>query len=264
MNILIGSRALQYWNHNLQLKNNTDIDIISDAPIEGAEFHDRNHLNNNKFDQYAVDVGLTYNDQPLYVMNPLGLRIIKRSHLHRSNLHFDRHITFYHKYIIPLAPHLSEYDMSLLEERTMLTKQAYPQGHPSLRKTVADFFDDAVTKVHNHDMLHEMIAYYDAPLYTRLQRDPSMAWCERDLWETLSYDDKCKCVAEESYVIAIERYMVPRDWYYAPKLAYIKSLERVCTTLCSGYFRDFAIDNYPQIVNLFDQQKILDVKCLLS
>jgi hypothetical protein len=29
----------------------------------------------------------------------------------------------------------------------------------------------------------------------------------------------------------------------------------VCTTLCSGWFRDYAIDNYPQLVSVFNKQK---------
>ena len=80
----------------------------------------------------------------------------------------------------------------------------------------------------------------------------------------MSYDDKLKCIAEETYVIAIERFLVPKDWKYPAKLAYMKALKKVCTTLCSGWFREFAICNYPQIVDLFDKQKILSVKLQLE
>lgn len=47
MNILIGSRAMHYWNPNVPLKAETDWDIISSFPLEGAEFHDRFLLNND-------------------------------------------------------------------------------------------------------------------------------------------------------------------------------------------------------------------------
>ena len=36
--------------------------------------------------------------------------------------------------------------------------------------------------------------------------------------------------------------------------------EKVCTTLTSGWFRDFAIDNYPEILKLYDHSKFEYVK----
>ena len=49
----------------------------------------------------------------------------------------------------------------MLEERVKLTKEAYPQGNPSLNQTNEDFFDDSVKKVYDHDWLHELVAYPD-------------------------------------------------------------------------------------------------------
>ena len=86
------------------------------------------------------------------------------------------------------------------------------------------------------------------------------AWCEKDLWEGgLSDLQKRQCVAEECYVIATERFIVPAGLDYPLKLAYLKALKKVCTTLCSGWFRDYAIDNYPFIVDLFDENKMKEV-----
>jgi hypothetical protein len=61
-------------------------------------------------------------------------------------------------------------------------------------------------------------------------------------------------------VIAAERMLIPSNWKYSSKLAYIRSLEKVCTTLTSGWFRDFAIDNYPEILKLYDHSKFEYVK----
>ena len=36
--------------------------------------------------------------------------------------------------------------------------------------------------------------------------------------------------------------------------------KKVCTTLTSGWFRDFAIDNYPEILKLYDHSKFEYVK----
>ena len=104
------------------------------------------------------------------------------------------------------------------------------------------------------------MAFNDVPMYTKMQPNPEMAWCSKDMWETFSESEKQQCVAEEAVVISIERFLVPSDWKKPYRLSYMKSLEKVCTTLCSGWFRDYAIDNYPAIVDLFDAVNFYGVK----
>ena len=48
MNILIGSRALNYWHPEVPINNSTDWDVISAEPIEGCEWHSLDILNNAK------------------------------------------------------------------------------------------------------------------------------------------------------------------------------------------------------------------------
>jgi len=260
MNILIGSRALAYWNPELKIKDSTDWDIISDEPIEGTEWHNPAFLNNAKMrDFYSSGQIVKFNDHILHVMNSLGLSIIKRSHLWR-NLSFQKHITHYHKFMTYKRQDYGYLAEEILQERIRLTMKEFPQGHPSLNKTVEEFFDDYVQKKFDHDFLHELVAFYDKPLYTRLQRDSTRAWCDKDLWDKLSLEDKTKCVAEETQVIAIERYLVPKEWNYPVKHAYLKSLDKVCTTLCSGWFRDHAIDYYPEVINLCNPAKFEKIR----
>jgi len=133
-----------------------------------------------------------------------------------------------------------------------------------LNQTVEEFFDDAVTKKYNHDFLHSLFAYQEQPMYTRLQTDSTKAWCSKELWDGLTHVEQLQCVAEETYVIATERFMVPKDWKYPAKLAYNKALNKVCTTLCKNWFRDKAIDYYPEVMELFDEGKFLSVKDKLS
>lgn len=263
MNLLIGSRALNFWDDSHKIKDTTDWDVISDHQIEGTEFHDRKFLNNAVMENYATDRTVIFNNQTFNVVSPVGLAIIKRSHLWRD-LSFDKHITHYHKHLVKYRAKFTKEDERVLNDRIFLTRQEFPQGNPKLNQSVTDFFDDAVTKKYNHDYLHEIVAFYDKPLYTRLQHDASSAWCKGDLWSLLSHEDKCKCVAEETFVIAIERFTIPNSWKYAEKLAYIKSLNKVCTTLCSGWFRDFAIDNYAEIIELYTKEKFQHVKTILK
>jgi len=262
-NLLIGSRALEHWSPDFKCKPNADWDIISLHEIKDdtkrIEHHAFNALGSSDLQRYASEHTIDIAGQRVYIVNPIGLTIIKRSHLWRD-LSFQKHITHYHKHLAKYRAGFKEVDELILENRTKLTMAAYPQGHPSLKKSVKDFFDDYVEKKYNHDYLHELVAYHDKPLYTQLQRDSSSAWCDKDLWDKLSTADKIKCVAEEAQVIAIERFLVPSNWNYAPRHAYLKALDKVCTTLCSGWFRDFAIDNYPEIFNLCDTIKFDNIR----
>jgi hypothetical protein len=261
MNILIGSRALNYWVDNPLLVNrDTDWDVISQEPIEKCEFHSRSILNNSKLDKYCTKdtIGLP-NGEITFVMSLHGLALIKRSHLHRD-LSWNKHITHYHRHLAKYLPT----DAPELQERIELTHKEYPQWKPNLNQTVPEFFNDAVEKKYNHDYLHELVAYEDVPMYRKMQRNPELAWCYKDLWMNFTHEQKIKCVTEETYVICIERFLVPVDFNFNPRIAYNKSLQKVCTTLCSGWFRDFAIDNYPEVLGMFNRNKIKEVQTVLE
>lgn len=259
--ILIGSRALKYWYPDFPLRDDADWDVVAneyfDETFPRLELHSRKHLNNQEI-KVNKDFGWTTlpNGDGVFVASEPYLAAIKRSHLWRD-YQWDKHITHYNKY---LRQHLDDSVQDFLKERTRLTKEAYPQGNPNLNQSNEDFFDDAVAKVYDHDFIHELAAYYDAPLYTRLKRDDSKAWCEKDLWEQLSLEDKRKCVAEECYVIATERFLVRNNWEYSYKGAYLTALKKVCTTLTSGWFRDFSLDYHPEIMALFDANKLNFIK----
>lgn len=268
--MLVGSRAIAYWNPDFKIRLNSDWDIIGTPESEGffrsrfsipdnerIEWHSLNHLNNR-------DMIFIFETRS-HVCSPYGLAIIYRSHLHRD-WNWDAHITKYHKFILPLLKsdlHLTD---PILLERIRLTKEAYPQGNPNLNQSNEMFFDDPVEKVYDHDFLHELYAYEDRPMFEKLKHkgEEGQAWCAKDLWQQLSQLQKLQCVAEESYVIATERFLVPNDWNYPTRKAFYFALKKVCTTLTSGWFRDFAIDNFPQVFELFDASKMYLVQAHLE
>lgn len=265
--VLIGSRALNYWNPELKINESTDYDVISYTAHAGCEVHNPDFLNNKEICKYRTSKQVELPDgRKAFVMSMLGLAIIKRSHLWRD-LSFDKHITMYHKYNLGKA--LKEcldkkIVVSDLTLRTTLTQQEFPQGNPNLMQSKEDFFDDAVAKKYEHDYLHELVAFYDKPLYTRMLRSQELAWCEKDKWLNFTHEDKVKCIAEETFVIALERFMIPNNWKHPSKLAYMKALKKVCTTLCSGWFRDYAINYYPEILLQYNQALFDKVKSNLK
>lgn len=271
--MLIGSRAIAHWNPDFKIRSDSDWDIIGTPESEDffrsrfsipdndrIEWHDPNHLNNKSM-LYYFNTHTTYQN----VIYPYGLAVMYRSHLHRD-WNWDAHITKYHKFILPLLKNDLHLDDPVLLERIKLTKKAYPQGNPNLMQSNEMFFDDPVKKVYDHDFLHELYAYEDRPMFEKLKHEgeEGKAWCAKDLWEQLSQLQKLQCVAEETYVIATERFIVPNDWNYPTKKAFYFALKKVCTTLTSGWFRDFAIDNFPQVFELFDAKKMYLVQAHLE
>ena len=97
------------------------------------------------------------------------------------------------------------------------------------------------------------MAHYEKPLYEKMQESLTNVKCEKYLWDKLTFDDKCKCVLEEAYSIALERKVIPGIfgggiWINSDD-ALKWALMRICTNLCSGWFREFATNNYYEILN---------------
>ncbi len=255
--MIIGSRALGYW---LGEDFGGDTDIITDDNVRGHRVESQGlaQLNNADALRYATGHTINVDGQDWAVCSMLGLALIKRSHLHRIRK-WERHMFMFRKMGWgSIRDSLSPADREFLQTRKKLTKQEY--NSPSLNKPNAEFFDDYVEKHFDHDSIHEYVAYGDRPVYERLKRDMAMAMCERDLWEELPHEDKIRCVLEECYVIGLERWMVPaclsKSKVMPARMAAMKGLQKVCTTLCSGWFRDFAIDYYEDIAANVDGKKM--------
>ena len=276
--ILVGSRALNFWCPEIKVNEDTDWDLICNDTHEfnfnNVERHDVNSLNNLAMTDYISFEQITLPDgQKASVMNLTGLAIMKRSHLWRD-LKFDRHIAMYLHAGLDKEIKMIQNDpighakqLFDLNHRIKLTMQEYPQGHPNLMQSKEDFFDDAVKKKYDHDLLHDLVAkssFDDVPVYTHLLKYEGMAYCCKDKWKALDYSMKIRAVLEEATVIAIERFMIPNNWQYIEKKAMLKALQKICTTLCSGWFRDFSIDSYKECLEgLYKMQKegiMLEVK----
>lgn len=182
--------------------------------------------------------------------------LTKRSHLIYP-VHFEKNMADYQliKSILSDVERDEKMD-AYYTLRFNEAKERYKQKTPKLNVTTEDFFSSKLNvKVYFiHDHLHELMAHHDRPVYTMMQRDSSKAWCEKDMFFDLPYDYQVQCVQEEAYVIALERYVIPQygeDWndYFE---SYKKALKRICTTLTSGWFRDFAIENYNEAVERFN------------
>ncbi|CAB4492760.1 unnamed protein product [Rhizophagus irregularis] len=203
----------------------------------------------------------------LCIVAPLKiLEALKTSHInwpadfHKNiaDLHLLRILLDYNKVstIQPLcSPQRDEPIELMLKTRIKETEiiQGKPGAHINLNMSNEDFLENEdnlfVQKRVPHDDLHELVKYGDHPIYQGLKDDQSKAWIKKSLFEKLDYQTKLNCVKEEAMVIALERYLIPMI-SENQETSYNLALIRICTTLTKGWFRQFAIDNYPQLINL--------------
>lgn len=131
-------------------------------------------------------------------------------------------------------------------------KETYTYSHPKLNKNKAQFFSgDGVNYVYDHDSIHESVKIMDKPAYSFFQADNTEVLSDMNKFFQLPKQIQLNAVCEESMVLAIERAVVP--YRVAYKRAYVTALEKVCTSITSGKFREFAWENYNTALAMFDQ-----------
>lgn len=247
---LIGSAALHEFT-NCDFK---DYDLVLEGeniqPEQGIDIAPQELFDEELYTKYDSGIVAETPVGPAKVIDPIGLMLIKRSHLFRP-ISFQKHIRSYHALYAEYGKYIDTDYRRLLKNRISLTKQKFGDRTPSLKKSKEDFFDDYVKKVYDHDEIHLATCYYDRPIYERMKPDADLVWCSKDLWEQLPHKDKIRCVREEGYAIAIERFLLWKRGY-PEKFAFSAAVEKICTTLTGSWFRDFSIDNWPEIIQ-YDQ-----------
>ena len=290
--LVVGSKALNY--HFPQFKREVkDIDIIGNSddikylintlnPEKVLDNHNITTLLNIQnpnefFNTKNVEVLNSDNSESLmeYIKyetkdgklgsglryaSPEVLLSLKKSHIHFP-IKFQKHIKDYNLLLDILKEdklnNITKINFKETEDRFGKLKT------PSLKKSTSKFFDQSegyVKYFYVHDDIHQVMSHYDRPIYEDMQTNSESAWCQKDLWENFTFEKKAKCVLEEAYVIALERKIIPMlngiGDVVSSKKALEWSLMRICTTLCSGWFRQFATDNYIKISEYINYQYV--------
>lgn len=134
-------------------------------------------------------------------------------------------------------------------------EETYTYNHPSLNQTKKDFFsDDGVKYVYDHDSIHEVMKQGEYPAYTYFKYPNEEVRCSRELFEQQPMEVRLNAVLEETYVLALERSQIPfKDEYIPWSNSFKMALEKVCTSITSGWFRDFAWENYDNVLSMYDE-----------
>lgn len=132
--------------------------------------------------------------------------------------------------------------------------ETYNYKHPNLSQSKKSFFSgDQVTYVYDHDSIHVAMAIYGSPAYTYFKKDGADVAVDRQKWEALPLDIKLASVLEETYVLALERSQIPFKGLKTPRWSFEKALMKVCTSITSGWWRDFAYNHYDQVLARYDE-----------
>ena len=178
-----------------------------------------------------------------------ALYALKMSHRFlRNSPHFLK--TMQHIHLMRgYGSQISEYYSEWYKKRE---KETYDYGHPDLTVKKQDFFQEETFYKYDHDHCHEAIKLSEVPAYTRILMEGFDVKCSKEKFDALSYEHKMYCALEESYVLALERMIIPNDFIPSPKLAFRLALMKVCTSITSGWFRDWCYENYYAIDALYN------------
>jgi len=189
------------------------------------------------------------------VAPPQMLWLLKRSHIYWPKK-FAQNI----QDLELLKGYAAEVPKDLLRLRYKETvKVKEPLYKISLDKQAGEFFGAAkrVDPLYLHDDLHVVVANGSKPVYETMLTDGAEVLCDRDKWRALPHWQKILAVQEEAMVIALERILIPDRIENSieqipPGLsdhrAFLWALMRICTTLTSGWFRAFAVENYNEVL----------------
>lgn len=141
-------------------------------------------------------------------------------------------------------------------------KATYDYGHPSLKQGKDAFFsDDGVNYVYDHDTIHETVKTFSQPAFELIKDDGAEVFCSKAKFYSVPEELRLATVLEETYTLALERSQIPFNFKPNPKFSFMKALEKVCTSISSGWWREYAWENYEIIVSMYDEtyvDKFLD------
>lgn len=128
-------------------------------------------------------------------------------------------------------------------------KETYNYAHPKLNTSKDEFFKkEDKFYVYDHDSIHLAVKHLEKPAYEYFKGANEEVYCDRNKWEQQTDDIKQLAVLEESYVLALERSQIPYYFTPDPEKSFLKALEKVCTSITSGWFREYAYNNYDKVV----------------
>lgn len=179
---------------------------------------------------------------------------LKASHRYLKNSpHFWKTAVDYHKMKHCGAQIRPEY----MEFFKLREKETYTYAHPKLNVKKDDFFNgDQVVYIYDHDSIHESMKHGEKPAYSFFQEEGAEVKCDKNKFFSLPDEIKIHSVLEETYVLALERSQIPFPEKMTPKQSFMMALSKVCSSITSGWWREYAYENIFTVAKLYDDNYV--------
>lgn len=138
-------------------------------------------------------------------------------------------------------------------------KATYNYGHPKLNVNKKVFFsDDNIDYKYDHDSIHEAVKHLDTPAYDKFKPDSAEVLTSKDMFFKMPKTWQLLATLEESYVLSLERAIIPFNLQTQEQRlnAFKMALMKVCTSITSGWFREFSWENYHTVMDMYDQEYV--------
>lgn len=290
--VLIGSRALRFHFNDVP-RTSSDLDIIGDCrsidhfvgdyrssynllsafPVASNKtvYVFGSHSYDSDSNKFIIEAELAtpfssgayllrlldkrYGKDSYYHADPWILYTIKMSHRYLKNspaflktmedIHFLRGKGY---------DEIPDYLQGFYELRM---EETYNYAHPKLDVTKQDFFTgDNIVYTYDHDSLHEAVKLGDKPAYRYFKPDDNEVMVSKAMFDSLPGEIKINSVLEEAYVLALERSQIPFPGVLGYEESFLKALEKVCTSITSGWWREFAWENYYNVAHRYSNDYI--------
>lgn len=222
---------------------------------------------------------------PVPAIGP-DLLLIKLSHRYKRNSpHFHKTMTDIYWLREKLGENYVAYFLGLpLNTEIMKLREAesYTYAHPKLNVTSKDFFTgDGVNYVYDHDSIHLAVALDSyvqwgqpcpdgkvgclvahgkrvfSPAYTKYMKEGSEVMTSKEKFFSVPEQVRLYGVYEESCVLALERSQIPhglgKEGGPSARWSFEMALMKVCTSITSGWFREYAWEHYNEVMALYNE-----------
>jgi hypothetical protein len=136
-------------------------------------------------------------------------------------------------------------------------KDTYVYSLPRLNVSKDAFFDEVATGVkytYDHDSIHEAVKHLDKPAYKYYSGGE--VWSDKEKFFAQPEYIRLHGVLEEAYVLSLERSLIPFPGGKTPKEAFDMALMKVCTSITSGFFREFAWESYATVQAMYSDDYV--------
>lgn len=219
--VLIGSTALHMHLPDKVGRSPKDMDFFSTEPIPGAEHFYRPGLSQWNWSGRIASLDELYT--------------IKISHIfwELRNHSWEKHV----RDIRLMEREGATFIPALYSILYPIWEDLHGKKPANLEKSPEEFFTATVTRVYDHDSIHESVAYTPGqPLFNKILRDNHEVAVSRIKFENLPEEEKKQLIREECYATALERKIIPSDYTADPLDAYRWALKKTITSFSKGWF----------------------------